>query len=832
MNSFLLWLARLFFAIIIVVGPANAEQSFKIYIDFDGVYQLKYQQLVDAGLTDVLTIDKLSLSNQGERVPIWIEDDGDGLFSHGDTIEFVATHLRGKQGYYHDYSPLNVYWLTQEQGHLMTEQSTVGVKSATHLTSLWSVKHFEQDRLFAPLNKSASRAANERWYWDKLSHARPAASVFDIDLPDLDLSDQRKVSLEINLRGWSKPSKDIAVTDHRVEVSLNGISLGLAEWDGQGKYLFELAEVPKSALKQGSNQIALKVPKHIPEGQSDPMIDISYLDWIVVRYPRVGLIGTQSRFTLSEKLAGIALNLRSKHSELIRVYTEKGQRWLVSGGKPFQLLGNKKTESHEHDSPGKNQFWAINSKELFEPYAIELDRPSGLKQSTDPVDYLIISHPAFLKAIEPLAQLHRQQGLGVQTIDVLDVYDEFNDGITDPVAIREFIRYRYLSNPELKPRFVLLVGDASWNTRSPIKFDISDKDPEHRNLIPGWQNFSRDGPAVSDHYYVDLNKQLQGPEMAIGRLPVCSIEELTGIVNKIIAYATENKTGPWKNRTLFISNDTPAFKRRNDQLSASLNKTTWQTKQFVSDSQKPKSIQNDLVQTLDSGYLLAHFYGHGGRYMWQTGRAQLAGTQSFFDMDDIERLKPSVNLPLILSMTCNSAPFDHPNADSLGEKILRLPGQGAIGVLAAGANNRPSKRFTQILIDQLLSEATVGEAVMRTKQQVKDTEPVWLYNLLGDPALKLAKPQLPLMISKSSDDKSLLVSIDKKDFTGHLEVVWQSTDTNEPIIQRFEMPKNRMAITIPVKIEPTMSHAKFYAWNPSSGVDGAGWYSFDGSNQN
>ena len=44
---------------------------------------------------------------------------------------------------------------------------------------------------------------------------------------------------------------------------------------------------------------------------------------------------------------------------------------------------------------------------------------------------------------------------------------------------------------------------------------------------------------------------------------------------------------------------------------------------------------------------------------------------------------------MVLSMTCYSAPFDHPSADSIGEKFLRVPGKGAVAVLAASWRNAP-----------------------------------------------------------------------------------------------------------------------------------------------
>ena len=75
--------------------------------------------------------------------------------------------------------------------------------------------------------------------------------------------------------------------------------------------------------------------------------------------------------------------------------------------------------------------------------------------------------------------------------------------------------------------------------------------------------------------------------------------------------------------------------------------------------------QARLHAALNRGQLLVHFVGHGGRYIWRTGPADWQQHRDLFNLDDIDRLEPSGRLPMVLSMTCYSAPFDHPSADSI-----------------------------------------------------------------------------------------------------------------------------------------------------------------------
>ena len=94
-------------------------------------------------------------------------------------------------------------------------------------------------------------------------------------------------------------------------------------------------------------------------------------------------------------------------------------------------------------------------------------------------------------------------------------------------------------------------------------------------------------------------------------------------------------------------------------------------------------------------------------------------------------------------MTCYSAPFDHPTADSIGEKLLREPGKGAVAVFAASWRNGPREEWSRALFQELLQGGTVGEAIQRVKRRGLAPDLIRQYNLLGDPAMRLALPPSP-----------------------------------------------------------------------------------------
>jgi hypothetical protein len=201
------------------------------------------------------------------------------------------------------------------------------------------------------------------------------------------------------------------------------------------------------------------------------------------------------------------------------------------------------------------------------------------------------------------------------------------------------------------------------------------------------------------------------------------------------------ETGAWRRRVLLISDKGNSHLALSERLAKGLRNTGLQAeKLFPLAGDSNEQHQSRLRQAFDQGQLLVHFYGHGGRYMWQTASGSYADLSNLFDLDDLDLLKPTTRWPVVVSMTCSTGPFDHPSADSLGEKFLRLPDRGAVAVLAASARNSPSVHFSDVLMSELARPGFLGEAIATAKNAVRPDYPAALYNLFGDPALTLALP--------------------------------------------------------------------------------------------
>ena len=537
------------------------------------------------------------------------------------------------------------------------------------------------------------------------------------------------------------------------------------------------------------------------------------------------------------------------------MYGNKGSRIEVSQLPPSGTEGQS-SSNHLTFRPAEaeDSYYVVLDQQVKFPEQIQQDQPSHLKSKTLHADYLMIAHQQLLEAVTPLAEFHRRRGLRVVLIDVQDIYDEFNHGIVHPQAIRDFIDHAYRRWLKPAPRFVLLVGDASWDTKNATVDDANyanwtthqllngprfvtkqsvvyrnAPDENRRNLIPTWNYHSAHGHSASDNWFVALEEKGYHPVLAIGRFPVTEPEEVAGIVEKTIRYVENPPVGPWRRNSLWITNEQKGFHQSSDRLAtlASERGLGVQKVYPLPEEAGNAAHQTRLREAFDQGQFLVHFYGHGGRYIWRTGPPDLKKNHDLFTLDDLEKLQPTGRLSVVLSMTCFSAPFDHPNADSIGEKFLRLPERGAVGVLAASWRNSPSTQYSQKLVDELTQPGTLGEAILRAKQQIQNPNLVESYNLLGDPAVPLALPQLSVALTpawSAQPSLSVKAEVAVSRFRGRAVIDWldETGATLDSREQDVEQPRFEAAYQGAQEKLSDVRSVRLYVWNEESGLDGVG----------
>jgi hypothetical protein len=329
-----------------------------------------------------------------------------------------------------------------------------------------------------------------------------------------------------------------------------------------------------------------------------------------------------------------------------------------------------------------------------------------------------------LQSLEPLKTLRESQGLKVALVDVEDIYDEFSFGVKSPQAIKDFLNLAE-KQWRRKPRFILLVGDATFDPRNYMGFGDYD-------FVPTKLVDTSYLETASDDWFVDFNNDGL-PDIAIGRLPVRAVEEADTVISKIMAY--EQGLGGQMREALLVA-DIGDEEFNYEAASADLMPllpqgiTVWGVARgrYGNDGE----VREDLLRSINLGPLLVNYVGHGSMEIWRG---------SVFTADDAEGLTNGNRLPFFINMTCLNGFFQDVFADSLAESLLKAGQGGAVAVWASSGLTTPdhqtglNKELYRLLFNG--ERLTIGEAVMRSKRSADDSDVRRTWILFGDPTTRL-----------------------------------------------------------------------------------------------
>jgi len=401
---------------------------------------------------------------------------------------------------------------------------------------------------------------------------------------------------------------------------------------------------------------------------------------------------------------------------------------------------------------GQKRYLAAGTEGIKRPSRIQLEVNSNLRSSEQGADYIIITHKNFMEGARRLAHYRESHnGFRVQVVDVEDIYDEFNFGLIDPRAIRDFLIYAFDHWTPPPPAFVLLLGDASWDFKGNLQGSTKP------NFVPSY------GHPVSDNWFVCLDGPDDFlPDMCIGRLPVEDQKEAEHLIDKIIEYEN-SPSASWKKNILFITggfdtSEQTLFINQSESLiqrfvrppPASCNPIgIHKTSQGLIEGEK----REDILQAFKDGLLWVNFIGHAGSRTWDL----------MLNNQDIEDLQNQGRYPFITSMTCHTARFAHPRIASFGENFLKAQDKGAIafwGSTGWGFVFQDymllNELFPTALVDtvQILGEATTIAKINFWRELgggIINISTIHSYTLLGDPATDLALPERPDLALRPRD---------------------------------------------------------------------------------
>ncbi len=373
---------------------------------------------------------------------------------------------------------------------------------------------------------------------------------------------------------------------------------------------------------------------------------------------------------------------------------------------------------------------------------------------------LIVTHEAFLSEAERLAAYRRSHdGLSVAVVTTTQVFNEFASGTPDPTAIRDYVKMHY--DRGAHPRYLLLFGAASYDYRQRVK--------NNTNLVPSWQSdASLDAihSHVSDDFFgflddaeditrTDISNLL---DIGIGRLPVRNISEARTAVDKIIRYQQPASFGPWRNSVTLLADDEDDNLHLQDaeamsNIIAKSNHLPDISKIYVdaypqentAAGVRSPEVTKAVNNSINKGTLILNYNGHGSY--------NRLAEETVMDMNSVQEWKNEQRLPLLITATCDFAPFDDPSINSLGAQLLLQQRSGAIALMTttravfANSNRIMNANYLEAAFTPQAdgSMRTLGAAIQDGKNKTYSTSGDVINNrkfqLLGDPSLTLAFPQ-------------------------------------------------------------------------------------------
>jgi hypothetical protein len=342
----------------------------------------------------------------------------------------------------------------------------------------------------------------------------------------------------------------------------------------------------------------------------------------------------------------------------------------------------------------------------------------------------VVGPQDFFEIVEPLLALRRSQGLRSQAVSMEQVYDEFGFGEPTPMALKEFLTYAYHHWQEPVPRYVLLLGDATYDYKNYLGTGVENQVPP---LLVKTSYFW----TASDPACTTVNGEDSLPDLAIGRLPASTREELQGMVDKMVAYETGDANLSGK---VVLVADNPDqggdFESDAEELASGVLASRELEKIYLGEM-GIEATRSAILQAFDDGASLMSYMGHGSLYLWANERV--------FEIARIADLMPQPQQPLVLTMNCYNGFFHHPSYDSLSEELVKVQGRGAIATFSPSgfSLNTPAHWFHRALLEELLSgrHRFLGDAILAAQAAYAETgalpELLSIFHLFGDPAMKL-----------------------------------------------------------------------------------------------
>ena len=538
-------------------------------------------------------------------------------------------------------------------------------------------------------------------------------------------------------------------TEHRVSLSLNGKELSSLTWTNIGLKSANFI-INSNTLIDGDQ--SFEITNNIENPNSLPLFDfltLSYFRELEYRQP----------FDFISPIHSTNATFRIKGTDL--------KVWNITNiinPKNLPLDINEDIIATHVTLPieKSQRFYTFKTTDILSPSSLVYKGGkewTTLRDTSKKANHIIIGPQTFFSAAVPLIN-HREKTL-YASLD--KIYEEFSAGNKDPIGIRHFLQWTQ-ENWEQKPMTVFLLGDADFDYRN-----ITGKS---KIVVPTIE--------VGTNYTYATDDRLSAfngiiPEMATGRFPARTEQEVSDFIEKLISFETNMPTGIWKQRVTLVADD-PARPERepyelfigrshtknSERLAMSIPDYMDIEKLYMVDFPekkdastfgvtKPEATQA-LFNQLSQGTAFINYIGHGNPIQWAQEKLLIISDER----NDLSLIKTNMKLPIWIAGTCNWGQFDNIDRESFAEKLIRTPMDGASAIITTNRGITVSsniqfleKIFNEIFRGDSITTKNLGTVIQSIKTGGSDGE---IFHLFGDPAMRLPIPKSLISDGKVSPD--------------------------------------------------------------------------------
>ncbi len=801
------------------VGATASMESgdwYKLSVAQDGVYKLDANWFAQNGITigniDPRTIqlfgsggrelpDDINQPRPGPLQEIAIEVIGeeDGRFDQNDYVLFYGKGLTGwnydsktktYRHYIHRFAKTNSYLLTfgQTQGKRIPAVEGPSV-SNPYRPPFFAWMEFDEQETVNFLH------SGRQWFGPKITAG--GTQVITRLLEGLVENQPVEYRMVLVGRAQDQTTNSFSLVD-------GGVTLGVVPMPtvDLGTDQSDIAAIsPVQTFRRSGSLPDKRSNLRITYTASDPdRNEGGYVDWVEWHYAHDFIArGDKLSFTGMDTSAVIEYVINNFSTSDVRVYdvtkhasVRRISNAIVSGGTVrFQEQAQQGTPSW---------FFVVAPPAYLTPSAVQKVDNSNLLGASG-AKALIIAPDVFFEEAKRLAAYRSssKDPISSMAVKLESIYNEFNEGLPDPAAIRNFLSYAF-QNWQVRPQYVTLLGDGHYDylgrtTSEPIRIPVWESE-NSTHLIYSYTSDDFFAKIVGNDPYVDV---------AIGRITAQSVEEARESVDKIIHYETGQDYSPWRGRITFVADDGltsngddgALHTSQAEDLANNIPPEFLQNKIYIVDyntvissqGRRKPDANRAIIESINNGTLIINYTGHGSEEVWAHERV-------FTISGSIPQLHNKNRLTFLVAATCTFGLYDRPDDRSGAEIMLLAPDMGLIGGVSSPrvVYSNENSIFNQIYLENLLKKGREsdgrarrsGDALFATKQVLMNRVGFEKFYHLGDPAVRLLIPPYQATIDRILIDGIEITDSVQIKARSWLTIEASVRDAQNNILENFE----------------------------------------------